>query len=131
MPKVRQTNLFVYGTLRKSAKHTLHRLLLERADFLGTGSIQGKLYDLGRYPGAVCSSRSSDRVTGEIYRLRGGEKSFELLDRYEGKQFKRRRVSVLLRTGARLGAWAYLYCGAVREPRRITSGDYSVFLAHD
>ena len=42
--------LFVYGTLRSEMNDPLHRLLETYAIFVGTGSFQGKLYDIGRYP---------------------------------------------------------------------------------
>ena len=58
------TYLFVYGTLRSQMNDSLHRLLETYAIFVGTGSFQGKLYDIGRYPGAVRSGRNTDRVMG-------------------------------------------------------------------
>jgi pyruvate carboxylase len=45
--------LFVYGTLRSQMNDPLHRLLETHAVLVGTGTFQGKLYDLGRYPGVV------------------------------------------------------------------------------
>jgi gamma-glutamylcyclotransferase (GGCT)/AIG2-like uncharacterized protein YtfP len=51
---------------------------------VGTGSFQGKLYDIGRYPGVVRSGRNTDRVMGEIYRLSEPRRALEILDEYEG-----------------------------------------------
>ena len=51
-----ETCLFVYGTLRKAASHPLHRTLAREARYAGTATFQGRLDDLGRYPGVVVSS---------------------------------------------------------------------------
>lgn len=61
-----ETYLFVYGTLRKPIHNPLHRLLETEANWVATGTFQGKLYDLSRYPGAVPSRGKNDRILGEI-----------------------------------------------------------------
>jgi gamma-glutamylcyclotransferase (GGCT)/AIG2-like uncharacterized protein YtfP len=43
--------LFTYGTLMRGFR--LHRLLAERAAYLGRGRVTGRIVDLGSYPGAV------------------------------------------------------------------------------
>ena len=45
--------LFVYGTLRRGGGAPLSKLLGQQADLVGLGTFQGKLYDLGYYPGVV------------------------------------------------------------------------------
>jgi gamma-glutamylcyclotransferase (GGCT)/AIG2-like uncharacterized protein YtfP len=64
-----EINLFVYGTLRRKAKQPVRQGLLEEWRLLGTGTFRGRLYDLGRFPGAIPSNEISDRVFGEIYRI--------------------------------------------------------------
>ena len=91
--------LFVYGTLRSQMNDPLHRLLEKDAILVGTGSFQGRLYDLGRYPGVVPSRGKTDRVLGEIYRFREFKRAFEILDEYEGHRFKRRRVTIFQEDG--------------------------------
>jgi len=120
--------LFVYGTLRKDASHPLQRTLAREARYAGRAYFQGRLYDLGRYPGAVVSSNRTDRVYGEIYRLRRAAAVFECLDRYEGDLFKRRRMPVSVGTGKKISAWVYLYRVRVKAAQRIRSGDYLEFL---
>ena len=123
---MRETSfIFVYGTLRKGAKHPAHRLLAGRARFIGTGKFQGKLYDLGRFPAAVASDRKSDRVTGEVYRLDDPRRTLELLDHYEGKLFRREVRPIRWRGGAAIDAWVYLYGGPLHEAARIRCGDYA------
>jgi gamma-glutamylcyclotransferase (GGCT)/AIG2-like uncharacterized protein YtfP len=115
--------LFVYGTLRKDCNHPIRRLLKQQAVFIGNAIFQGKVFDLGRYPGAIASKRSSDVVKGEVYELHGNG-VLSRLDAYEGKIFRRVVAEIVLSDGKKVQAWIYLYVGATRGFRRIASGDY-------
>jgi predicted GNAT family N-acyltransferase/gamma-glutamylcyclotransferase (GGCT)/AIG2-like uncharacterized protein YtfP len=119
-----ETNLFVYGSLRREANHPVHQDLLEEWRFLGTGTFRGRLYNLGRFPGAIPSSEISDRVIGEIYRIEEDRKTFQLLDEYEGSYFRRTRRPVVMDSGERISAWIYLYVGPLHVAKLIRSGDY-------
>ena len=116
--------LFVYGTLRSQMNDPLHRLLERYAIFVGTGSFQGKLYDIGRYPGAIRSRRNTDCVIGEIYRLSEPRRALEILDEYEGHRFKRKRVTIIQEDGESITSWIYLYGRSVTRRALIRSGDY-------
>jgi pyruvate carboxylase len=116
--------LFVYGTLRSQMNDPLHRLLEKHAVLVATGSFQGKLYDLGRYPGAIPSHGKTDRVLGEIYRFSESQRALEILDEYEGHRFKRQRVTIVQENGKSIPCWIYLYARSVRHRARISSGDY-------
>jgi gamma-glutamylcyclotransferase (GGCT)/AIG2-like uncharacterized protein YtfP len=116
--------LFVYGTLRSHLNDPLHRLLEKHAVLVGTGSFQGKLYDLGRYPGAVPSRGKTDRVLGEIYRLSESQRAWEILDEYEGHRFKRKRVAIVQESGQSISCWIYLYARSVKRRPRVACGDY-------
>ena len=118
------TYLFVYGTLRSQMNDSLHRLLETYAIFVGTGYFQGKLYDIGRYLGAVRSRRNTDRVMGEIYRLSEPRRALEILDEYEGHRFRRKRVTIFQEDGKSIPSWIYLYARSVKRHPRIPSGDY-------
>jgi gamma-glutamylcyclotransferase (GGCT)/AIG2-like uncharacterized protein YtfP len=120
----RETYLFVYGTLRSEMHDPLHRLLEKQAFLIGAGTFQGKLYDLGRYPGAVRSRGKNDRVFGEIYRLSEPQRAFKILDAYEGRRFKRKKRTIHPVNGENITAWIYLYTGSVTGRRLIASGDY-------
>ena len=115
--------IFVYGSLRESINHPLRNLLVRHGSFLGTGSYQGKLYDLGRYPGAIPSTSRQDRVVGEIFRLQEAEHVLKLLDKYEGPRFKREIVKVAIEDDA-IPCWAYLYKKSPSGRTLIPSGDY-------
>ncbi|HEY6293969.1 MAG TPA: gamma-glutamylcyclotransferase family protein [Terriglobia bacterium] len=127
--------LFVYGSLMQGLRDDL--LQKVRAKFVGAGTIQAKLYDLGRYPGAKPSTKTAERVRGEVHRLADPEAALEILDRYEeyfrgapGKsQFVRQVVRVTLDDGGQQQAWAYFYNRPVDESRLIPSGDYRVIVA--
>jgi gamma-glutamylcyclotransferase (GGCT)/AIG2-like uncharacterized protein YtfP len=122
-----ETDLFVYGTLRKQMSHPLGHLLIRQGKFLGLGIFQGRLYDLGRYPAVVPSKNKTDLVTGEVYRLSPPERVLGLLDEYEGPRFKRTRVTVFFGPDGRLSCWIYLYTRSVAGRRIILSGDYVQF----
>lgn len=62
--------VFVYGTLRKGEERDINRLIPPPA-WMGTGSVVGRLYDLGSYPGLVLGdgTASLPLVCGEVYRI--------------------------------------------------------------
>jgi gamma-glutamylcyclotransferase (GGCT)/AIG2-like uncharacterized protein YtfP len=115
--------LFVYGTLRRGCRNRFAELLAAEARFVGTGQVHGRLYDLGRHPGAVPSDVASERVRGEVFLLRSAPTLLAALDRYEGLAYLRRVVGVQLATGTRVEATTYFLR---REPTagRIRSGEW-------
>ena len=124
--------LFVYGTLMKAAQHERHAFLALRGRFLSNGSIQGNLFFVTTYPGAILSSAAQDTVDGEVYELEYPEESFATLDDYEEcssrfaepTQYVRQRVQVTLPNGKAMEAWTYLYSWPVNHLKRITSGRF-------
>ncbi len=106
----------------------MHRILDRYGVFWGIGTFSGKLYDLGRYPGAVASTEDSDRVVGEIYRLEPVTNVLGRLDEYEGNLFRREQLPARLEGKRKINTWIYLYQGPVDALRRIPSGDYVAFL---
>jgi gamma-glutamylcyclotransferase (GGCT)/AIG2-like uncharacterized protein YtfP len=120
----KEDHLFVYGTLRPEMTHPLGHLLVRHGIFLGKGIFQGKLYDLGRYPGAVPSRKKTDLVAGEVYRLQKPDRVLGLLDEYEGPRFKRTEVTIFFGEDTHILCWIYLYIRSVAGRRIISSGDY-------
>lgn len=122
--RVNSELLFVYGSLRRGfeAQGLLRRL---GARCFGKGSVYGRLFDLGRFPGAVQAPRCRARVVGELYILRGATRSLRLLDRFEGSGYRRELAEVELRNGKRARAWVYWLKGLGASKRLIRSGDYA------
>ena len=123
--------LFVYGTLMKGFREDWQKKLGAR--LVGRGRINGRLYDLGEYPGAKCSAADSgEYVKGELYELGDPELAIKALDRYEEFLPDRPRSSLFVRTAAPVtledgrteSAWVYIYNRPVDEKKLVPRGDY-------
>ena len=119
--------LFVYGTLRRTASGGRHPLL-RSARLVGAATMAGRLFDLGRYPGAVRDPGDRRRIFGELYEIpdAAAGPTLRTLDEYEGPEFVRRRAYVRLRDGTRRAAWTYVLRG--RPPssaRPVATGRYA------
>ena len=105
----------------------------QEATFVGYARIQGRLFDLGEYPGLVLSGDPGAWVRGEVYALANPRETLSRLDDYEGcgpnspkpHEFERVDESVVLDSGASARAWVYVYGGSTANKREIVSGDYS------
>ena len=112
-------HLFVYGTLLSGSDNEYARLLAERAPLLGTARVQGRLLNLGAYPGAI--PNANQWITGEIHRMEHPE-LLMTLDEYEGPEFERARVSAQF-GDTTIDCWIYWYIGAA-QGSPIASGDW-------
>jgi gamma-glutamylcyclotransferase (GGCT)/AIG2-like uncharacterized protein YtfP len=118
--------LFVYGTLMRG--FTLHRLLEERAEYLGAGTVKAGLLDLGSYPGAV---RDADGVvTGEVYRV-SEPPLWTVLDSAEGPQYHRGEAAARMADGREVLAFIYWYVGPLDRGVPIPDGDYRAYPRHN
>jgi gamma-glutamylcyclotransferase (GGCT)/AIG2-like uncharacterized protein YtfP len=124
--------LFVYGTLRRGFEP--HSYLRRRsARFLGEGSIAGRLYDLGEYPGAIPSDLPGDEIQGELYELKNPRAHLQVLDEVEEfdpehpdtSLFVREPAEVRLKSGETVEAWVYFLPKKPRNARLIQSGDFA------
>ena len=74
MPQIPDVDrhVFVYGTLRRGGDNDITRLHPAPV-WVGTATIKGVLYDLGRYPGVVVGDEESvdgvGDVVGEVYAI--------------------------------------------------------------
>lgn len=128
--------LFVYGTLRRGTQIGRKLLPQHLTEFVGNGLYQGKLFELGGYPGAVPSDAPDDRIRGEVYLLHEPQAILKRLDEYEGcspqqpepHEYKRVKAEILLKDGGSVSAWVYLFNRPTAKYKRIVSGDYIEFI---
>lgn len=131
MRAAKPAHLFVYGSLRRSPEGT-HRFLLPYAEYVADGYMQGRLYEVDGYPGAVETADVHEHVQGEVYRVLAPEGLFERLDRYEEcdpafahpHEYVRKAVQVTLSGGGSVTAWVYVFNRSTAGLRHIISGDY-------
>lgn len=128
--------LFIYGTLLSESKMPMAEYVAKHTSFIQVGTMQGKLYDLGTYPGAVYDPEEPNVIKGRIVCLHDPETAFPLLDRYEAcdlqspKPYEFIRVEVPIETkSGSLTCWVYLYNWDPLGMPEIESGDYADFLA--
>jgi gamma-glutamylcyclotransferase (GGCT)/AIG2-like uncharacterized protein YtfP len=97
--------------------------------------MEGVLYDIGTYPGAI-KEKGDSEIIGDIFLATNLQKVFAVLDKYEGYskvdgkalEFVRKRSKIRLRTGQSLIAWIYLYNLAPEGKAKIKYKDYLNFL---
>jgi len=111
--------IFVYGTLMSGFR--LHRLIGNRSERVGNGTVAARLLDLGSYPAAVRDARGT--VAGEVYRL-GDRDLWRVLDSAEGPQYHRQEVAVRMADGRTVTAFIYWYVGPLDRGVPIPGGDY-------
>ena len=124
--------LFVYGTLRRGFVNPVRIKMEENAVFHGVAVMQGQLFEIHHYPGAVLSDNPDDMVHGEVYIIRDQHTLFSILDEYEEssadfptpQEYARKEVIITLENGKKVQAWTYLYNWNLHKKTRIHSGDY-------
>jgi gamma-glutamylcyclotransferase (GGCT)/AIG2-like uncharacterized protein YtfP len=118
--------LFVYGTLRNNYDLKLKNRVAKELKYIGKAKMGARLYDLGRYPGAVKDKTSE--IIGDVFLLYDSEKVLKFLDDYEGEEYERKEEKVKLKSGESITVWIYWYKGLVNEERRIFYKDYLNYL---
>ena len=122
--------MFFYGTLRTGFERRQRAGIDARLTYVGRGSIQAALFDLGIYPAAVPACEG--RVWGEVYETTEPDAVLEALDEIEGHRptepdhslYTRDQTAVELEDGRRVQAWTYFYNAPLGQAPRIASGDY-------
>lgn len=108
------------------------RMLALRAHYCGQGQVNGRLYHLGSYPGALPSRHPDEWVRGDVYDLGNAPGLLAKIDRYEGLGSGRRRpaeyqrvtVTVHMDDGSAVQAWIYLIQRPANRLKRLFSGDF-------
>ncbi|MGH9549837.1 MAG: gamma-glutamylcyclotransferase family protein [Terriglobales bacterium] len=126
-------HLFVYGTLEPAHAPAEIAAAVRHLRRVGSGSVRGRLYDLGDFPGAVVSRTSPSVIKGKVFELPEDEQVLSSIDTYEGfdpnhpqgSLFVRKRWPVTLADGSRMTCWIYTYNRKPGDARLIPSGSYT------
>lgn len=122
--------LATYGTLMRSFGGCERLGIADRVSFVAACRFEGRLYDLGRFPGAV---PGDGIVHGELFRLHDPA-VWSVLDRYEGYDADRETESLFVRRQTDLlapsnqTAWVYWYNGDPTGHPRVPSGDWRAYV---
>ncbi|MEO7507782.1 MAG: gamma-glutamylcyclotransferase family protein [Pyrinomonadaceae bacterium] len=130
-------NLFVCGTLLPELVPDHLRGFMRSCASVGEAFVSGRLYDLGKYPGAILDTNATERIRGWIYQLPDDPAVLLSLDDYEGidrndesaSLFIRQRVKATMATGEKVDCWIYTYNRSVHLAPIIDGGDYLQHLA--
>ena len=95
--------VFVYGSLRSGNAHPMSQRFPE-SKFISAANVNGRLYDLGEYPGLLLSETESP-VVGEVYEV--DDALLQELDEFEASSnYLRRQVTISFGNQKETG-WAY------------------------
>jgi gamma-glutamylcyclotransferase (GGCT)/AIG2-like uncharacterized protein YtfP len=122
--------LFVYGTLLDE-KNEYGAYLKNNSTSYNEGKLQGELYDIGDYPGAINLTECDLWVHGLIFTVSDLPAVLKVLDDYEGfgeecpqpNEFVRKLLPVEADNDI-INCWVYLYNLPVENFRHIKSGKY-------
>jgi gamma-glutamylcyclotransferase (GGCT)/AIG2-like uncharacterized protein YtfP len=124
-------HVFFYGTLMSPFNRPGRQRVDPHLTYMGRGTINASLFDLGIYPAAVPAVDGSV-VWGELYEMAEQAGVLAVLDEIEGYRpdepdrslYARTLTQVMLESGDACQAWVYLYNAPLGQAQRIVSGDY-------
>jgi gamma-glutamylcyclotransferase (GGCT)/AIG2-like uncharacterized protein YtfP len=113
--------IFVYGKLRKGGEMPMDENFAPSA-FVGNAAVNGKLYDLGRFPGLVIEE-SETKVIGAVYEV--DDATLRMLDEVEASEQYYRQQSDVDLGGRTATCWIYLHDPeSCAGGKLIVSGDW-------
>ncbi len=126
--------LFVYGTLRKGVDIPINKKIGGDLEWIGVGQLNGDLYDIGNYPGAL--KNSVNLIKGDVFKLLDPKKTLAVLDKYERyypdnlakSDYVRSDEIVELESGEQFIVGIYWYNQSVDGKIWIEKGDYLAYL---
>ena len=128
-------HLFVYGTLLRGLPSPPGRYLRRHSKLLGNAYVNGRLYDLGTYPGLWYDAGSTKRIFGQLLLLDEPEEALPLLDEYEGIDPRhpshneyRREEALANWNGHPIPCWCYLLNQMPARKKEILCGNYLEYL---
>ena len=112
-------HLFVYGTLHPDRAPAEIAAAVSQLKRIGSGTIRGRLYNLGDYPGVVIDPDHNDEIPGTIFALPNDPAILTALDRYEDFRPHNPSASLFLRVqtiatcpdGTHSACWIYVWNG--------------------
>ena len=125
-------HVFVYGTLLPGLAPTVVADVVRTLRVVGPGTVPGRLYHLGAYPGCVLDAACDAVVHGQLLELPSRD-VLDRLDGYEGYAAHDEAGSLFLRVecdvtladgGGRVRSWVYVYNRPAPAARLITTGRY-------
>jgi gamma-glutamylcyclotransferase (GGCT)/AIG2-like uncharacterized protein YtfP len=126
------TWLFVYGTLRRSTGHPMHRTLADQSVLVGPATVRGELYRVEDYPGLILRTDGDDRVAGEVYEFAPErfDAAIRAFDVYEGiaswtpqpHEYHRVSTTATLEDGRDMVVWTYEFNRPVERLTRVREG---------
>jgi Uncharacterized conserved protein len=127
----------VYGTLRKGLSSPAYELISRYFNLTGNAKVNGVLYNLGQYPGAL-PANSPFVIIGELYRIKDTglfDEAMARLDDYEGLvvgpgeiPLYRREIVTVYAGNTTINAWIYWYNRPVTNEPLIECGNMLEYL---
>lgn len=124
--------LFAYGTIRSGKLPLDIARIVNGLHPIGTGAVQGRLYNFGDYPGIRLDDPAEHAVRGIVLELHSPREVFDALDRYESfdptnpddSLFRRVHCSVTTDSGEVIECWVYEYNRDPGGAALLAHGDY-------
>jgi gamma-glutamylcyclotransferase (GGCT)/AIG2-like uncharacterized protein YtfP len=114
--------IFLYGSLLPELAPARMAATVNRLKEVAAGTVRGRLYDLGNYPGAVLGGRS--RIRGRIFELPSEKSVLKAFDDYEGSEYLRKKCRAVLQDGRKITCWIYEYNRDPGSAKLVPGGDY-------
>ena len=126
--------IFLYGTLLPDHAPAQIAPAVARLRSVGRGQVQGWLYDLGSYPGAVLR-KAGPPIYGEVFELPDDPEILRRMDAYEefdperrqSTEFVRQQCPVAMQDGRKIRCWVYVYNRDPGAAPRIVGGAFAVW----
>ncbi len=126
-------SVFVYGTLRKGGSNHFR---MDGAEFVGKGTVKGKIYRIDSNPQLVFPALKLDAggsVLGEVYLV--SETQMKALDEFEGiseryeEPYEYRRVMTVveMESGESLHAWVWEWNSDLDGAKLLPEGDWLLY----
>jgi gamma-glutamylcyclotransferase (GGCT)/AIG2-like uncharacterized protein YtfP len=124
--------LFAYGTLQPGLAPADAEHLVFRLEPIDEGFVNGLLYNLGSYCGAMLDASSPNKIGGTVLQLPDDPRFLSELDAYEEfdpaapetSLYRRILCPVSLATGGTLQCWIYVWNGDPATATLIPGGRF-------